>query len=83
MTKGIKYLLEPISNDNRILKLNINLDQGNYLIRDTESNGKIEEFVAMELSYSYLLSLPKSKVLDLEGAEACPIHIIKQLIINE
>ena len=83
MKHGIKYPLEPITEEDRLLHLNLNLERGNYPIRDEESIGKIEEFVQTELSHGFLLPILKSKVTELEGAEAYLVHIVKQLTINE
>ena len=77
MKNGIKYLLELILDEDRILRLNMNLDHSNHLVRDNESTGKIKELVETELSYVFLLSIPKLKVLELEGVEAYLIRIVK------
>ena len=44
MTNGIEYPLELelISEEDRILRLNIDLDCSNHIVRDNESTGKIE-----------------------------------------
>ena len=57
MKNQIKYLLEPILEEDRILRLNMNLDCSNYPVRDNELTKKIKEFIETELSHSFLLSI--------------------------
>ena len=75
--KGAAYLVNNISNEERLLCLNHNLDQGNHLIRDDSSKGKIEEFIQNKLDHSLLLPIPKSKIIKIPGVESYLIHIVK------
>jgi hypothetical protein len=69
--------LTDIIEEERLERLKLNIDRGNHLIHNIESVRKIEEFIDTELSHRFLLLIPKLKVIEIPGAEAYPIHIVK------
>ena len=83
MKNGVVYPVNEISDEERLIHLNYNLKRSNDPIRDDNSKGKIEEFIQNELEHGLLLPIPKSKVAEIPGAESFPIHIVKQVTINE
>ena len=62
----IECPLESILEEDRILRLNMNSDHGNHPVRNNESTRKIEEFIETELYHSFLIPIPKLKILELE-----------------
>ena len=80
---GVTYTLNLISEEDRLFRLNHNLNRGNYPITDPLALNKLNDFVNEETSWEFLLPIPKKKVLDILGAEAYPIHIVRQGTIDK
>jgi len=80
---SVSYPLDEISEPDRLVQLQLNLERGNHPICDKESEGKIEDFILNELNHGLLIPIPKDKVISIPEAEACPIHIVKQATIDE
>jgi len=77
ITEGIYYLLTDISEENYLMHICLNLEWGNYPMRDSEAKEKLSKFIEDEISFGYLITIPKSKVELIKGAEMRPIHIVK------
>ena len=62
ITEGASYPINNICEEDRLERLEHNLQQRNYSIRDEISIGKIEEFVLNEIDYRFLLPIPKDRI---------------------
>ena len=77
ITEGASYPINDIYKEDRLERLEQNLQRGNHPIRDEISIGKIKEFVQNEIDHGFLLLIPKDRVREIPGAEVYLIHIVK------
>ena len=76
LTSGIIYPLNLIPDDERLSRLNFNIECRNHLTYSDKANVKLHDFASKELGKGFLLPIPKNKIKSIPNAEVCPIHII-------
>ena len=82
MKAGANYPISDTSKEDRLIRLQHNLERGNHLVQEENLVRKIDKFIQNELNYSLLLPILKVKIPKILGAEAYPIYIMKQITID-
>ena len=83
MSNRVSHFITLILEDSRLSRLQHNIEMGNHPFTNKETESKIKEFILKETSKGYLLPIPKQKVMDIPGVEACLIYIVQQGTIDK